>query len=154
MKKEKEMEVVMEVAEKEKGDEHLCRRFKFLFKKHNICKFCGISLFLFDVCTRPAVENNLSEFTDNGLYDKYPSANTPKPVTRFPESVVDPVLKRNSYFAHPENLLLSMLTDNKKLIQEIAAIGLESHLTKEIFTMDRLPSSHKRFASKIPFCTP
>ncbi|CAH0545666.1 unnamed protein product [Brassicogethes aeneus] len=30
MKKEQEMEVVMEVAEKEKGDVHLCRRCKFV----------------------------------------------------------------------------------------------------------------------------
>lgn len=34
---------------------------------------------------------------------------------------MDPVLIRNSYFAHPENLLLSMITDSQKHIRELAA---------------------------------
>ena len=28
------------------------------------------------------------------------------------KAIVDPVIQRNSYFAHPENLLLSMMTDD------------------------------------------
>lgn len=36
-------------------------------------------------------------------------------------AIVDPVLIRNSYFAHPENLLLSMITDSRKHIRELAA---------------------------------
>ena len=28
-------------------------------------------------------------------------------------AMVDPVIQRNSYFAHPENLLLSMMTDDR-----------------------------------------
>lgn len=34
---------------------------------------------------------------------------------------IDPVIKRNSYFAHPENLLLAMLTDPQNHIRELAA---------------------------------
>lgn len=37
------------------------------------------------------------------------------------KAVIDPVIERNAYFAHPENLLLSMLTDRKKHIRELAA---------------------------------
>lgn len=37
------------------------------------------------------------------------------------KAVVDPVIQRNGYFAHPENLLLSMLTDTQQHIRELAA---------------------------------
>ncbi|KAH9638792.1 hypothetical protein HF086_002032 [Spodoptera exigua] len=37
------------------------------------------------------------------------------------QSVVDPVLRRNAFFAHPENLLLSMLSDEQKHVRELAA---------------------------------
>ncbi|KAH9627845.1 hypothetical protein HF086_001741 [Spodoptera exigua] len=37
------------------------------------------------------------------------------------QSVVDPVLRRNAVFAHPENLLLSMLSDEQKHVRELAA---------------------------------
>ena len=36
------------------------------------------------------------------------------------KSVIDPVIQRNGYFAHPENVLLSMLTDERKHIRELA----------------------------------
>lgn len=36
-------------------------------------------------------------------------------------AIVDPVLIRNSYFAHPENLLLSMITDSRKHIRKLTA---------------------------------
>lgn len=36
------------------------------------------------------------------------------------KSVVDSVIQRNGYFAHPENILLSMLTDDWKHIRELA----------------------------------
>ena len=29
------------------------------------------------------------------------------------KAIVDPVIQRNSYFVHPENLLLSMMTDDR-----------------------------------------
>ncbi|CAH2098548.1 unnamed protein product [Euphydryas editha] len=35
--------------------------------------------------------------------------------------IVDPVIIRNSYFAHSENLLLSMITDSQKHIRELTA---------------------------------
>lgn len=35
--------------------------------------------------------------------------------------IVDPVIQRNAYFAHPENLLLSMLSDENKTVRELAA---------------------------------
>ncbi|CAG9791202.1 unnamed protein product [Diatraea saccharalis] len=37
------------------------------------------------------------------------------------KSIIDPVIQRNAYFAHPENLLLAMLTDEEKHIRELAA---------------------------------
>lgn len=35
--------------------------------------------------------------------------------------IIDPVIQRNAYFAHPENLLLSMLSDKNKTVRELAA---------------------------------
>jgi hypothetical protein len=35
------------------------------------------------------------------------------------KDVIDPVIQRNAYFAHPENLLLSMITDERKTIREL-----------------------------------
>ncbi|KAL4720726.1 hypothetical protein ACJJTC_009565, partial [Scirpophaga incertulas] len=37
------------------------------------------------------------------------------------KNVIDPVIQRNSYFAHPENILLAMITDDTKHIRELAA---------------------------------
>jgi len=36
------------------------------------------------------------------------------------KAIVDPVIQRNSYFAHPENLLRSMMTDDRPHIRELA----------------------------------
>ena len=36
------------------------------------------------------------------------------------KAIVDPVIQHNSYFAHPENLLLSMMTDDRPHIRELA----------------------------------
>lgn len=36
------------------------------------------------------------------------------------KSIVDPVIQRNAFYAHPENLLLSMITDERKGIRELA----------------------------------
>lgn len=33
--------------------------------------------------------------------------------------IVDPVIERNSFFAHPENVLLAMITDERKYIREL-----------------------------------
>ena len=32
---------------------------------------------------------------------------------------VDPVLQRNGYFAHPKNLLLAMISDERQYIREL-----------------------------------
>ena len=34
------------------------------------------------------------------------------------EQIIDPVLHRNSYFAHPENIILAMITDHRPHIRE------------------------------------
>jgi hypothetical protein len=34
-------------------------------------------------------------------------------------AIVDQVIQRNGYFGHPENILLSMITDNRKHIREL-----------------------------------
>lgn len=36
------------------------------------------------------------------------------------QEIVDPVIQRNGYFASPENILLGMLTDERKFIRELA----------------------------------
>ena len=33
--------------------------------------------------------------------------------------IVDPVLQRNGYFSHPENLMLAMITDERQHIREL-----------------------------------
>ena len=35
------------------------------------------------------------------------------------KSIIDPVIQRNAYYAHPENLLLSMITDERKQVREL-----------------------------------
>jgi len=35
------------------------------------------------------------------------------------KKIVDPVIHRNAYFAHPENLLLAMITDHRSHIREL-----------------------------------
>jgi hypothetical protein len=35
------------------------------------------------------------------------------------KTVVDPVIQRNGYFGHPENILLAMLTDERSAIREL-----------------------------------
>ena len=44
--------------------------------------------------------------------------------------VVDKVIKRNAYFAHPENILLAMLADENLLIRELALRRIESQEKK------------------------
>jgi hypothetical protein len=34
--------------------------------------------------------------------------------------VIDPVIQRNGYYGHPENLFIAMLADEKKIIRELA----------------------------------
>lgn len=38
------------------------------------------------------------------------------------KAIIDPVIQRNSYFAHPENLFLAMLTDPQKHIRELHTV--------------------------------
>ena len=35
------------------------------------------------------------------------------------KKVINPVIQRNAYFAHPENILLSLITDDSKTIREL-----------------------------------
>ena len=37
------------------------------------------------------------------------------------KAIVDPVIQRNSYFAHPENVLLAMVTDSQQHIRKLGA---------------------------------
>ena len=36
------------------------------------------------------------------------------------ENVINPVIQRNAYFSHPENLILAMLIDDKPIIRTLA----------------------------------
>ena len=44
--------------------------------------------------------------------------------------IADPVIQRNSYFAHPENQLLSMMTDDRPHIRELARPSPNSEGTR------------------------
>ena len=35
------------------------------------------------------------------------------------KTIIDPVLHRNSYFAHPENMILAMMTDHRPHVGEL-----------------------------------
>ena len=35
------------------------------------------------------------------------------------KAIVDPVLQRNGFFGHPENMLLSMITDDRRHVREL-----------------------------------
>ena len=35
------------------------------------------------------------------------------------KKIIDPVLRRNSYFAHPENVILAVITDHRSHIREL-----------------------------------
>jgi len=35
------------------------------------------------------------------------------------KEIIDPVIQRNGYFGHPENILLSMITDERKQIRDL-----------------------------------
>lgn len=52
--------------------------------------------------------------------------------------VLDLVIQRNAYFAHPENLLLSMMTDNNKHIRELACRRIIKASTIRQATEERL----------------
>ena len=56
--------------------------------------------------------------------------------------VVDPVIKRNAFFSHPENLLLAMRTDERPDIRELAL--------RRILKSRRM----KRTSSARSFCVP
>jgi len=46
-------------------------------------------------------------------------ANKSRYLPDYLKSIVDPVIQRNAFFAHPENVLLSMITDERKSIREL-----------------------------------
>lgn len=59
------------------------------------------------------------------------------------QKVVHPVIQNNGYFAHPENLLLSMCLDERKQIRELAFRRiLESRTIK---TQDKKKSGIRNF---------
>ncbi|CAH1111111.1 unnamed protein product [Psylliodes chrysocephalus] len=49
------------------------------------------------------------------------------------KAVIDPVIKRNAYFCHPENLLLAMLSDDRPAIRQLSLRRIFKACTK-IFT--------------------
>lgn len=55
-------------------------------------------------------------------------------------SIVDPVIQRNGFFGHPENILLSMITDNRRHIRELGLRRIMKTRTKE-----STPTALRRF---------
>jgi len=45
---------------------------------------------------------------------------------------VDPVLRRNAFFAHPENVLLAMLTDNREEFRTLAWRRIKEARTRKV----------------------
>lgn len=67
----------------------------------------------FEIKAHPTCKDGARHFWKLVFYSRY----LPQEL----KSVVDPVIKRNAFFAHPENLLLSMLSDEQKHVRELAA---------------------------------
>ena len=58
------------------------------------------------------------------------------------QKVVDPVIQRNAFFSHPENLLLAMLTDEKPAMRELAM--------RRILKARKQPSTNKVRSFSVP----
>jgi len=65
----------------------------------------------FAIKMNPSCKHGAKHVCDSIQRSRYLSADLKK--------VIDPVIQRNAYFAHPENILLSMITDDNKTIPEL-----------------------------------
>lgn len=71
------------------------------------------------------------------------------------KSIVDSVIERNAFFAHPENLLISMLVDDRDYIRELAlrriikAREAESPTKRRIFRIPKINFSAKDYTEII-----
>ncbi|XP_050308327.1 uncharacterized protein LOC126744782 [Anthonomus grandis grandis] len=85
--------------------ENLCHLAQFIVKVY--------APVWFQIKTHPSCKDgsrNLWKLIQNSRY-----------LSKELRDVIDPVIQRNAYFFHPENLLLAMLTDEQKNIMELAA---------------------------------
>lgn len=85
--------------------DNLCHLAKFIVKVY--------APLWFEIKTHPSCKDgsrNLWKLIQNSRY-----------LSKELRDVIDPVIQRNAFFFHPENLLLSMLTDEQKHIRELAA---------------------------------
>src|SRR6218665_3352464 len=57
--------------------------------------------------------------------------------------IVDPVIHRNAYFAHPENLLLAMMTDYRRHIRGGPATGDEGQSCTSQWTNTEVQGSRE-----------
>ncbi|GBN60911.1 hypothetical protein AVEN_30647-1 [Araneus ventricosus] len=73
------------------------------------------------------------------------------------KKVVDPVIYRNAFMAHPENLLLSMLADERWHIRELAVRriikkrGSSSTVERRRFVVPKLNLKANQFIDMIDF---
>lgn len=73
------------------------------------------------------------------------------------KKVIDPVIGRNSFFCHPENMLLTMITDDRLLIRELGfrrvlkarSVGNNSKLGVRIFHTPTLNYEAKDYSELI-----
>lgn len=56
----------------------------------------------------------------NGASNLYKMINSSRYLRPELRKIVDPVLKRNAYFAHPENILIEMLKDKRLSVRKLA----------------------------------
>lgn len=66
----------------------------------------------FEIKTQPGLENGANHLWKMISFSRELAYNA--------KNIIDKVIQDNAYFAHPENLLLTMLTDKRKNIRELA----------------------------------
>lgn len=72
--------------------------------------------------------------------------------------IIDPVIRRNAYFCHPENILLAMVTDDRKDMRELGVRRILKARTQEVrgvrkFTVPDLNFSAEDYISLIDWQT-
>lgn len=91
------------------------------------------ALLWFEIRSQPSCKNGSKHFFGMIKMSRFLPDNLQK--------IIDPVLQRNGYFGHPENILLAMLADNRKEIREL---GLR-RLLKCRQTKKKQPSESSRY---------
>lgn len=66
----------------------------------------------FEIKTKPSVIYGAQNLHQSIVLSHYLSSDL--------KNIIDPLIKRNGLFGHPENVLISMIADDRKRIRELA----------------------------------